>query len=84
MFIETEVAFPYHKGNRPTADLRYGGKDSISPSTSIFAAQLPNPIPLKLVYSIKLSWSTAGLLGKLEWPRVLVALHRLRFSFNLS
>ena len=27
-----------YKGNRPTADLRYGEKDSISPSTPIFAA----------------------------------------------
>ena len=28
----------HYKGNRPTADLRYGGKDTISPSTPIFAA----------------------------------------------
>ena len=27
-----------HKGNRCIADLRYGGKDIISPSTLIFAA----------------------------------------------
>ena len=27
-----------YKGNRTIADLRYGGKDTISPSTQIFAS----------------------------------------------
>ena len=36
-FSGTWHIFALHKGNRTIADLRYGGKDIISPSTLIFA-----------------------------------------------
>ena len=32
-------AMPHTKGHPPSADLRYGEEDSISPSTLIFAAR---------------------------------------------